>query len=252
MNSRERIAATAIAAILALGCHKREPPEAVVARSTAAFRRGQVESLEALVAKAESGDLVTGDQIAIGISEAVMSTLLNASLPREVVIEDRLRVRIDSAAPLFRGNKAGVLFRTTVSSVKMPDASAKLEMGSTLDQFRLEDGKLLARVSIGHFTVLESSLGDIAADALDHLVRSNTALIQGAIPAIEIPVQIEQSIKIGGLTQGPVVARPGALPLEVAVNQVLPVNERLWVLLKAKAGPWQPAAPPAPETAGAP
>ena len=181
-----------------------------------------------------------------------MSSLLNAALPREVVVKDRLRVRIESAVPFFRGNKAGLLFRATASGVKLATTSATIELGGGLDQFRFEDGKLLARVSLGHFTVLQSSFGDLAADALDNVVRANLAAIQDAIPPVEIPVEIAQSIKIGGLTEGAVVAKPGSLPLEIAVSQVLPMNQRLWVLLKAKAGPWQPAASPEPETKAAP
>jgi hypothetical protein len=241
-----------LAAICALGCQKREPPEAALARSTATFRRSQIEGLEALIAKAEKGELVTTDQIAIGISEDVVNSLLNAGLPREVVIKDRLRVRIESAQPFFRGNKAALLFRAKASGVKMTTASATLELGGGLDQFRFEDGKLLSRVSLGHFSVLESSIGDLAADVLDNVVRANLALIQDAIPPVEIPVEIAQSIKIGGLTEGAVVAKPGSLPLEIAVSQVLPMNQRLWVLLKAKAGPWQAGASPAPETKAAP
>ena len=223
-----------------------------LARSTAAFRRSQIEGLEALIARAEKGELVTADQIAIGISEDAVKTLLNASLPREVVVKDRLRVRVESAEPFFRGNRAALLFRAKASSVGMPTASATLELGGGLEQFRFEDGKLLAKVSLGHFTVLESSIGDLASNALDSLVRPNIAMIQDAIPAVEVPVEIAQSIKIGGLTEGAVVAKPGALPLEIAVSQVVPVNQRLWVLLKAKAGPWQTAASPAPETVAAP
>jgi hypothetical protein len=49
------------------------------------------------------------------------------------------------------------------------------------------------------------------------------------------------------LSEGAVVASPGTLPLAISVRHVVPVNGRLWVLLQAKAGPWQadPAAPPA-------
>ena len=168
------------------------------------------------------------------------------------MVKERLRVRIESAVPFFRGNKAGLLFRAKASGVKMATASATLELGGGLDQFRFEDGKLVARVALGHFTVLESSIGDLAADALDNVVRANLALIQDAIPPVEIPVEIAQSIKIGGLTEGAVVAKPGSLPLEIAVSQVLPMNQRLWVLLTAKAGPWQAAAAPAAETKAAP
>ena len=220
-----------------------------LARSTANSRRSQIDSLERLIAQADKGELVTTDQIAIGISEDVVKTLLNASLPQEVVIANRLRVRIESATPIFRGTKAGLLFRATASSVDAPGASATVELGGGLEEFRFENGKLLTRVSLAHFAVLESSLGDLASDALDSLLRANAVTIQDAIPHLEIPVQIEQSIKIGGLTEGPVVAKPGSLPLHIAVSHVLPVNQRLWVLLQAKAGPWETAAAPAAATA---
>jgi len=236
-----------IAATIALGCHKREAPEVVFKRAQAEFRRGQIASLETLIAQAEKGELVTTDLIAIGISEDAVRTLLNASLPQEVVVANRLRVRLESAEPVFRGNKAGLLFRARVSSVAAPNAYATIEMGGGLENFKLDGGKLTATVLLGHFSVLESSIGDLGADALDSLVRANAETIQDAIPPVEIPVQLEQSIKIGGLTEGTVVTKSGVLPLNISVSQVLPVNQRLWVLLQAKAGPWQPGAAQAPE-----
>jgi hypothetical protein len=237
-------AASAVAATLiaALGCQKREPPEAALARSTAEFRRRQIESLEELIARAEKGELVTAGQIAIGISEHAARTFLNASLPQEVVVADRLRVRLESAEPVFRGNKAALLIRGRASLVKAPGAYAAIELGGGLDDFKLEGGMLATRVKLGHFRVHEASLGDLAADALESLVRANSVLMESAIPPVQIPVQLEESIRIGGLTEGAVVARPGVLPLNIAVSRVLPLNERLWVLLEAKAGPWQPAA----------
>lgn len=237
-----RVAAMVLAA-LALACHRRESPEATRARSTAAFRRAQIARLETVIAQAERGELVTTDQIAIGISEEAIKSLMSASLPREAVVASRLNVRIETAEAIFRGDKAAVVFRARASSVKAPQASATVELAGALEQFRLEDGKLLAKVVLLHFTVLESSVGDLAADVLDALVRANTAAIEAAIPPIQIPVHIEQSIRIAGLTEGAVVAKPGSLPLTVAVSQVLPINQRLWVLLQAKAGPWV-AAPP--------
>lgn len=90
--------------------------------------------------------------------------------------------------------------------------------------------------------MLESSLGDLGANALDGLVRANLESIQNAIPEIQVPVQLEQAIKVGGLTEGAVVAKPGTLPLAISVSQVIPTNTRLWILLQAKAGPWQVAA----------
>jgi hypothetical protein len=249
---RSLIAAGLIAAALGSGCHPREAPEVVLKRTQAEFRRGQIASLEQLIAQAERGELVTSDLIAIGISEELVKTLLGASLPREAVVAGRLRVRLESAEPVFRGNKAGLLFRAKVSSVKVPGASATLAMGGALENFKLDGGRLTATVKLAHFSVLESSMGDLAADALDSLVRANVGVIDGAIPPLEFPVQLEQSVKIAGLTEGAVVARPGALPLDISVRHLVPINQRLWVLLQAKAGPWQPASAPSPEPAAAP
>lgn len=244
------IAAGLIAAALGSGCHKREAPEVALKRAQAVFRREQIASLEKLIAKAEKGELVTSDLIAIGISEELVKALLGASLPQEVVVADRLRVRLESAEPVFRGNKAGLLFRARVSSVDAPNAYATVEMGGTLENFKLDGGKLTAAVRLAHFSVIESSIGDLAADALDGLVRANAGAIQNAIPPVEIPVELERSVTIGGLTEGAVVARPGALPLDISVRHVVPVNQRLWILLQAKAGPWQPASAMPPGPAG--
>jgi hypothetical protein len=242
--NRSVVVAVLIASALVGGCHKREAPEVARKRAQAEFRRGQIASLEDLIAKAEKGELVTNDLIAIGISEDLVKTLLGASLPREAVIAKRLRVRVESADPAFRGNKAGLVFKAKVSSVDAPGASATIEMAGALENFKLGDGKLTATVTLAHFSVLESSIGELAADVLDGVVRANAGVIQRAIPHVEIPVQLEESVEIGGLTEGAVVAKPGALPLDISVRHVVPVNQRLWVLLQAKAGPWVPTSEP--------
>ena len=242
MGPRRALALGAILLLLGPGCRKRERPEAARARATAAFLTTQIAGLKDLLARAEKGELVTKDQLAIGISEDVVKSLFNASLPQETVIAQRLRVRIESALPAFRGSQAALLFRARVSSEDIPSAFASVELAGRLDQFRLQDGRLFSRVALEHFSVLEASVGELAADMLDNVVKDHLDVIQGAIPEVEIPVRFEQAININGLDEGPVVAKPGTLPLQISVAQVIPVNERLWVLVDAKAGPWQPAA----------
>lgn len=233
------------------GCARRERPEDVRARSSEAFLRSQIAGLEKTIGQVERGEVTTADQVAIGLSEDLAKGLLNASLPLETVV-GRVRVEVESAQPLFRGTKAGLVFQATASSVDVSGASATVEIGGTLEDFELKDGRLRARVALAHFAVRQSGLGDLAADVLDGLLRANADKIAGAIPPLEFPVQLDQSIKIGGLTEGPVIARPGALPLDVAVSQVIVGDRRLWVLLKATVGRWQPAAaePPAADARG--
>jgi hypothetical protein len=233
--------AVLICAFLFLGCHRREAHEVTMARATAESRRAQIANLEQMIAQAERGELVTTDQIAIGISEDLVMSLLKVSFPPEILVAKRLRVRFESVQTLFRGGQAGILFRAKGTSVDVPDASATLELGGGLEEFKFEGGKLSSRVKLRHFSIVESSIGDLAAGVLDGVIRGNLEIIQNAIPHIEIPVQLEQSIKIGGLNEGAVVAKPGVLPLSISVSRVLPANQRLWVLLEAKAGSWQVA-----------
>jgi hypothetical protein len=245
-----REAAVACALLLLGGCARRESPEDTLARSKAAFLRSQIAGLEKTIGQVERGEITTADQVAIGVSEGLAKTLLNASLPLETTIANRLRIRVESAAPGFRSTKAAILFRATVGSVDVPRASATLDIGGGLDEFRLEGGMLRTRVKLAHFAVRESSVGDLGADVIDRLVKSNLDTIEKAIPVLEFPVSIDESLTIGGLSEGPVVARPGRLPLDVAVSQVIVGNRRLWILLKAEAGRWQAGGPPTPEGQG--
>ncbi len=247
-----KTATFALALTLVASCSRRESPELARARSAEAFLRAQIAGLEETIGQVERGEITTSEQVVIGLSEDLAKGLLNASLPLETVVAERVRVRVDSATPLFRGTKAGLLFQATLSSVDISGASASLEIGGALDDFEFVEGRLRARVKLVHFAVRESGLGDLAADVIDRLVHANAAAIEGVIPRIEFPIELEQAIRIGGLTEGPVVAKPGSLPLDIAVSQVIVGERRLWVLLKAEAGRWQPAASPAADAKKAP
>jgi hypothetical protein len=248
-----RALALGVAGIL-LGCRPRELPEAARDRAFETFLRRQIADTRELLARAESGQLVTKDRIAIGITEGVVKQLLDASLPPEMVLGNRVRLRIESAQPIFRGNNAGLLFQAAARGVTLQDLTARVELAGTLERFRLDGTKLRADVELAHFQVLDTSLGAAPAGLLEGLIKSNLEGVNDAIPDIEIPVHLEHSIEIGGLDEGVVQARAGVLPLEVSVAEVIPASERLWVLLDAKAGPWQPrgSPPPGPRPAVSP
>ena len=231
---------------LGLGCARRETPELARDRATETFLKRQIADTKRLVGRLEAGEHITQDRIAIGITEGVVKQLLDASLPPEMVLGNRVRLRIESAQPIFRGNNAGLLFQAVARGVKLQDVTARVELGGTLERFRLDDTKLRADVALAHFKVLETSLGDMPAGLLEALIKDNLKALNDAIPDIEIPVHLEHTIEIGGLDEGVVQARAGALPLEITVAEVIPGGERLWVLLAAKAGPWQPRGSPPP------
>lgn len=150
-------------------------------------------------------------------------------------------MRIESAQPLFRGNNAALVFQAVARGLDAETPAARLELGGSLERVRIEGGTLTADVSLTHFTVLDTSLGDMAGDVLENLVRDNAESLTSLLEAVEIPVHLEQALAIEGMDEGVVVARPGVLPLEMTVVEVIPVGERLWVLVAAKAGPWREA-----------
>jgi hypothetical protein len=230
---------------LAVACDPNEPPEVARERVTERLLVQQNADLRALIQKAEAGDLVTTNRMAIGIAENVAQSLLNASLPQEKKVAEHLLVRLESAQALFRGNSAVLLFRAQATGLRT-GATAHIELAGRLANMRIEDGKLVASIEVAHFDVIDTSLGRVAADAIEALVRDNLEALGGLLPPFEIPVHLEQSIKIGGLDEGIVVAKAGALPLVMTVAETLPVNERLWILLDVQAGPWTSAPAPRP------
>jgi hypothetical protein len=227
-----------------LACRAREPPEAARARVTKAFLEAQVAGLQGLIGKAERGELVTADQIAVGVEEGVARELLNAPLPQEQVIAGRLRVRIEAAEPYFRGSQGAMGFRARVTSEDLPGAFAELELGGTLGDMTLVGGRLSARVRLFHFSIIRASVGPLAQAALESVVRENLDAIQEQIPPLEVPVHIDEKISIDSFDAGPVSARGGELPLRAKVSHVLYAHQRLWVLIDAKVGPWAKKAGP--------
>lgn len=242
MRLRPLVAALLGAATGLAGCQRREAPAAARARADAALLRQQIQSMEALVAKAELGGLDTERQIAVGVSEGVLQDLVEASLPPEIVVTGRLRLRVENVQASFRGNRSALVMRARLSSTGLPDAYARVELSGSLKEFAFTEGKLVSGVSILHFSVLESSAGELAADVVDSLVKNHLSEIDAALPPIVVPVRLEEAVTIDGLDEGPVVARAGILPFAIKIANVLPLDGRLWILLEAQAGPWMPLA----------
>src|SRR4051812_44678390 len=175
-----------------MACRPRESLEDTRARATETVALSEIEDLRKLIAKVEAGQLVTEDRIAIGISEEVSKMLLEASLPQEKTIGERLRVRLESAQPYYRGNNAVLVFRATARTMGAA-AAAHLELGGRLTNFRIDKGKLMSGIEIVHFKVLDSSLGDMGSDVLEDIVRGNLEKLSALLPSLEIPVYLEES-----------------------------------------------------------
>jgi hypothetical protein len=242
---RSALCLLALAALpAAAACRIRESTEAARAKTEKAFLVKGIAELEELAEKAEEGDLVTSGHIAIGVDETTASTILNASLPQEQVVARRIRIRIESVIPFFRGNQAAVVFKSRVTSEDLPNQFAALELAGALNEIKLVEGTLRGQVELAHFRVTNASVGPLAQGVVESLVRGNLGLIQDVIPPFQIPVRLDQLVRVDRFAEGPVEAAGGELPLAAEVAQVLSLNTRLWVLIEAKAGPWKAAKRP--------
>ena len=231
------LAAAGVASLLGAACAPRESLEDARARAAESVALAEIADLHKLIAKAEAGELSTETRVAIGIAESVSKELLEASLPQEKLIGDRVLVRLETAQPFFRGNNAVLVFQASARTASS-SALAHLELGGRLKNFRIEQGRLMSEVEIVHFKVLDSSLGDMGSDVLENLVRGNLDSLSGLLPGLEIPVTLEESIPIPGLSAGVVQVKAGSLPLKMSLAEVIPIKERLWILLDVSAGPW--------------
>ena len=83
----------------------------------------------------------------------VAREILNAPLPQELPVGGHAHIRLESALPFFRGNQAALLFKARVTSPDLAGAFAELELGGGLEDLKLVNGRLQAKVALAHFTV---------------------------------------------------------------------------------------------------
>ncbi len=239
IHSRPPRAAVVAALVALAGCHAPEPREALEARTRKRVLEAQIIELGQLMGKARRGELVTEGQIAIGVSESLVERLLSASLPPERLLAGRLHIGLDKVEPFFRGGLALIRLRARVSSADLPNARVEVDLAGGLKRVRLEKGRLTARVEILHISVLSALAGELGKQLVEDAVRANLSTLEDWIPPLEIPVLLEEAVEFKGIEEGPVRVGPGRLPLQLAVSHVVPVNERLWLLINAVAGDWE-------------
>ena len=242
----------AIALSSLLGSCGVSPREAAEARALKSVYEKQVADLEKLVAGARQSG-VRRDRIYVGVSESVFREIVGATLPQEVLLGKGVRLRLQTAEPFFRYTTGIVLFQGRVQSVAHPSLFLAVRLAGGLDRVDYAAGRLSARVRIYYFEVQGSALGDLGKAVIERIARENMAAIEGVVPPFEIPVRVEQGITVRAFHEGPVSAAPGALPFVASVARVLAFNERLWIGLDLRVGPWKggsdvpPASSPTPQ-----
>jgi hypothetical protein len=227
-------------------CRGPKAPQRVLLDEEAVLK-GQIEGLRELLDRAEKGTLFPRDQIVVSVGEQLVEEMAQLTLPREQVVGDRYRVRIEAVDVRFQDKHGSVRLDGRVSPVNRApeDVFADVAVFGLMDSVELDaaSGDLTARVSMIGFELKhvgvfgETRLG---RRLLQELGERHADDLRALVFPVTIPVHLEKEIALPGLTgSGPVRVRAATVPLSVRVADVVAHGRRLWVALEVSAGEWK-------------
>src|SRR5262245_31898116 len=233
-------------AIAIAACRAQQPPRRVLLDEEAVLK-GQIEGLRELLDRAEKGTLLPTDRIIVSVSEQLVKEMAQLTLPREQVVGNRYRVRLESVDVRFQDKHGSVRLDGRVSPVdRAPeDVFADVAVFGLMDSVEVDaaSGELTARVSMIGFELKrvgvfgETRLGK---RLLQELGERHADDLRALVFPVTIPVQLEKEIALPGVSgSGPVRLRAASVPLSVRVSDVVAHGRRLWVALEVSAGEWK-------------
>ena len=195
---------------------------------------------EGLIAAARSGRLIPFDQVLVVVQQQFVQSLIEATLPYEQVLAARYRVRAESAVVAFDDGFGLVQIRGRASLLDDPNTAAEIDVYGGIDIVELDPqtGVLHGRVKILAVETQRVDVVGIPAPVrrlVDDLSREQLSAFEPLLSDIEIPVKLEQDVRIPAVNQAGIRIQEAVLPLEAAVVDVKAFRGKLWVCVTAKA-----------------
>lgn len=223
------VGAAALTACDRSGGQRISPEEAVLLRQRA--------GLESLIAAARKGPLIPFQQVLVVLDESLIQNLLTAATPYERVVNNRFRVRVDSASVAFDDGFALVRLdgRASLADRKEGDVYADVSIYGGLDVVELDptSGILRGRVNVMAFQARR--VGVLGMDApvrrlIEDLSSQKIEELNVLASSLEIPVRLEHAVVIPEIGPKGEIRIPAAtVPLRVAVQDVKAYRGKLWV-----------------------
>lgn len=238
---RRRLACSILCSILVLlaACSPSEEEVQYEARRAELERRTR--GLRELVADAEQGSLIPTDRFFVGVGDQLVQDLFRSQLPLEQPLEDRFVVRLESADIDFEDKYGSVRIQGRIHPVRFPSRQVALTIDGGLGEAAIDPatGILRVRVAIDHIDIAEAGGLErlLGRGAIQFLGGQGRALLEEAIPPIEVPVKLEQAVPVPAVEEGGVRFAALEVPLEISVDRVLAVGGKLWVVFDADVGP---------------
>jgi len=199
----------------------------------------EVEGLREIVARLERGEpALPLDDVAVSIDDTFVRDLVAAQLPFDMDV-DRFHLTLKEAEAQFSGSPV-VRLRGALRPKKRPDLEAAVTVIGALESIQVEQSSstLRARIAVDHIGIqkaagIEAFLSESTMDEVARLIRLK---IKDQLPAIQIPVKVQQSIDFPAVTNGPVRIDGARMPLQVAVSQVVAGQGKLWIAVHFQPG----------------
>lgn len=248
---RSLILPSFLVALAIAGCDRR--PDAVLKDSALDSEQKllerQVASLQAAIVDAKAGRLFSPDDLAVSASEQVVARAAAQALPLEKPLGAEFRARVERAVVSFRSMQGSVRLEGRVWAAAEPNTYAELILLGGIQEVQVEKdtGMLSAQIVLDGWDVQRAAAMGAEAEWIKSLVRllgdRGLTALRDLVPAIRIPVGIENGIDIPGV-QGPVTIPAGRLPFDARVARVLPLSGRLWAMIHITTPGWQKTVEP--------
>ena len=241
-----RLALALVAAVALAACGEPERSFRVIAEEEHLLR--QVEDLRRLVERAEQGALLPRDAVVVSVSEELVRELLQLTLPREDVVQERFHVRLDEADARFEDGHGTVRLDGRVDWTDDTlgfggVVSADLTVLGRVEAVGadIERGTLTTRVAPYGFQIHRLRMGE-ESPRTRRLVESLGQALPEALSTmatkLTIPVAFEHRLRLEGIEAGPVRVAGAAVPLRAVVREASAHGGRLWIVLQVDTGPW--------------
>ena len=200
----------------------------------------QRQGLEALIAAARGGHLIPFDQVLVVVPQKLVQELIEATLPFEQVLEDRYRIRVETASVTFDDGFGLVQLRGRASLKDDPSTAAEIDVYGALDVVDLDPktGILKGRAKV---IAVETRRVDVVGFPapvrrfVDELSRERLTAFEPLLSSVEIPVKIAREIQVPEVNESGVHIAQAVLPVEGAVVDVKAFHGKLWICASAKA-----------------
>lgn len=211
-------------------------PSRLTAQETLLTRQNQ--ALVELTVAAERGTLLDFKDILVVVDQSLVQDLLRAVTPMSADVGNGFHVRIDSADTAF-GDGVALVRMTDIASRDASTVGAEVTVFGAIDAVRIDPASGVLRCSV-------AILGVEAQDAKalgrnDPVGRLTEALAHGGLSllldGLEIPVRVEDHLKIPAVDSKRLQIVAEKLPLTVGARKIKVFGGKLWVFVEVALRP---------------